>query len=146
MVGVLRLKNVTPRLLGSAPNKAALCCHSQKSVSDQCPEDGLAGLPIDGPQALRLRQREAKSRHFGVLGSNSAREFAFHVGARSAFEKTIRQWHNKLPPMVGTSEARRATRAAGREPVAEPTARRCKEVDGRRNVRTRFTSVLPYER
>jgi hypothetical protein len=107
-------------------------------VSDQCPEDGLAGLPINGPQALRLRQRQAESRHFSVLGSNSAREFVFRVGARSAFEKSVRQWHNKPPPLpvVGTSEARRAARAAGRERVAERAARGFEEVDGRRNART----------
>jgi hypothetical protein len=131
MIGVRRLKDVTTRLLGSAPNKAALCCHSQKSVSDQCPEDGLAGLPIDGPQALRLRQRQAEARHFGVLGSNSAREFVFRVGARSDFEKSVGQWHDKPPPLpvVGTSEPRRA---AGRERAALGF----EELDGRRNART----------
>lgn len=138
MIGVVTLRNVTTRLLGSAPNKVALCCHSQKSVSDQCPEDGLAGLPIDGPQALRLRERQAESRHFGVLGSNSAREFVFRVGARSAFEKSVRQWHEKPPPspVAGTSPAHRAASAAGRAHVAERAARGFEEVDGRRNVRT----------
>jgi hypothetical protein len=89
-------------------------------VSEQCPEDGLAGLPIDGPQALRLGQRQAQSRHFGVLGSNSARKVVFRVGARSDFEKSVRQWHDNPPPLpvAGASEARRA--------------RAFEELDGRR--------------
>jgi hypothetical protein len=134
MIGVVTLRNVTTRLLGSAPNEVALCCHSQKSVSDQCPEDGLAGLPIDGPQALRLRERQAESRHFGVLGSNPAREFVFRVGARSDFEKSVGQWHDTPSrlPVVGTTEARRAAHAAGRERAA----RGFEELDGRRNPRT----------
>jgi hypothetical protein len=132
MIGVPTLRNVTTRLLGSASNKAARCCHSQKSVSDQCPEDGLASMPIDGPQALRLSQRQAESRHFGVLGSNSVRELVFRVCTRSDFEKSVQQWHDKPPPLpvVDTSEARHVARAA-HERVVERAARGYKEVDGR---------------
>jgi hypothetical protein len=80
-------------------------------VSDQCPEDGLAGLPIDGPQALRLGQRQAQSRHFGVLGSNSAREFVFRIGARADLEKSARhhsperqEGHQRCRPVADGNE------------------------------------------
>jgi hypothetical protein len=138
MIGVLTLRNVTARLLGSAPNKAAVCGHSQKSVSDQCREDGLAGLPIDDPQALGLRQRQAESRHFGVLGTNSARKFVFPVCTRSEFEKSVQQWHDKPPPLpvVDTSEARHVLHA-----THERAAPGFKEGDGR-NAGSGFRSVL----
>jgi hypothetical protein len=71
---------------------------------------------------LRLRQRQAESRDFGVLGSNSTRELVFRVCTRSDFEKSVQQWHDKTPPLpvLDTSEARNVARAAHERVVERP--------------------------
>jgi hypothetical protein len=55
---------------------------SQELALDERSESGLARLPIDRPQSLRLRKRHAQPGHLGILGLNSTRQFAGSLGAR----------------------------------------------------------------
>jgi hypothetical protein len=49
-------------------NKTTFSGHPQHAAPHQSAEGLLAGLPVDSPQSLRLRQCDAEARHLRVLG------------------------------------------------------------------------------
>jgi hypothetical protein len=73
------------------PHERSITGSKQKFRIDEGTEEGIARSAIESPQPLRLRRRQAKSRHFGVFALNTPQHVVMrllldcHNGAPSQF-------------------------------------------------------------